>query len=148
MKITFAFVIGVFLGVAATGIYIHHCFHEARARQGNFNPFLDKLTTRLGLSSTQRESIRAIFNNFGTKLEAERLDTNHELKALRDASNEKIRAILNDDQKQKFNDMISKWEAAHNDPKGWNVPGAMPPPSLGALVPRCNSSPTPSKGNP
>jgi hypothetical protein len=148
MKITFAFVIGVFLGVAGTGLYIHHCFHEARARQGNFKPFLDKLTARLGLSSAQRESIGAVFSDFGTKLEASRVDTNLKLKALRDASNEKIRAILNDDQKQKFNDMISKWEATHNDPKGWNVPGAMPPPSLGALVPRSNSPPTPSDGKP
>lgn len=148
MKITFAFVIGIFLGVAGTGIYIHHCFHVAKARQGNFNPFLDRLTTRLGLSSEQRESIKAIFNDFGTQLESARLETNLKLKGLRDTSNEKIRGILNDDQKQKFNEMISKWEANHNNPKGWNVPGSMPPPSLGALVPHAHAPPTPSDGKP
>jgi hypothetical protein len=148
MKISFSLIIGVFLGVAGTGIYIHHCFHEAHAHQGNFNPFLDKLTTRLGLSNEQRESIKTIFQEFGKQLEAARLDTNSKLKTLRDASNDKIRAVLNDDQKQKFNDMITKWEATHKDPKGWNVPGAMPPPSLGALVPRSNSPPTPSDGKP
>lgn len=145
MKITFAFIIGIFLGVAGTGVYIHHCFHQARAHQGNFNPFLDRLSTRLNLTNEQRESIRAIFNDFETKLEAARLNTNLKLKGLRDASNEKIRALLNPEQKQKFSDMIAKWDAKHNDPKGWNVPGSMPPPSLGALVPRSNSPPTPSE---
>ncbi len=147
MKITFAFIIGAFLGVAGTGFYIHYCFHQARAHQGNFNPFLDRLTTRLDLSASQRESIRTILNDFETNLESARLDTNLKLKGLRDASNEKIRAVLNPDQKEKFNDMIAKWEAKHSDSKGWNVPGAMPPASLGALIPRSNSPPTPCNVN-
>lgn len=142
MKIAFALIIGIFLGIAGTGAFIHHRFHEARTHQGNFNPFLDKLTAKLSLSSTQRDSIKAILTGFQTQLESTRQDTNLKLKTLRDASNDKIRAVLNPDQKQKFNEIVSQWEAKHNDPKGWNVPGAMPPP-LGALVPGANCPPTP-----
>lgn len=133
MKITFALVIGIFLGVAGTGIYIHHCFHEARAHQGNFNPFLDKLTTRLGLSNEQRESIKTIFQEFGKQLEAARLDTNLKLKTLRNASNDKIRAVLNDDQKQKFNDMVAKYESNHKNPEGLERAGGYAAPFVGSF---------------
>jgi len=148
MKIAFTLIIGIFLGIAGTGAYLHHRFHEARAHQGNFNPFLDRLTSKLTLTPTQRESIRAVLSDFQAQLESTRQDTNIKLKSMRDSSNDKIRAILNPEQKQKFNEIVTQWESKHNDPKGWNVPGAMPPP-LGALIPRTNCPPTPpSDGKP
>jgi Spy/CpxP family protein refolding chaperone len=145
MKIAFALIIGIFLGIAGTGIFIHHRFQEARHHQGNFNPFLDKLTTKLSLSSTQRDSIKSILTDFQSQLETARQDTNLKLKTMRDSYNDKIRSILNPDQKQKFNEIVSQWEAKHNNSKGWNVPGAMPP-SLGALVPGIPCPPTPPSG--
>ncbi len=152
MKISFALFIGICLGAAGTGIYIHHCFHEAHARQGDFNPFLNRLSVNLKLTPAQTETIRGIFNDFRSQLESARLDTNTKLKSLRDASNDKIRAVLNDEQKQKFNQMIAKWESRHSDPKGWNVPGAVPPPPWGPCSSmttrlRRTRNPNPPEGN-
>lgn len=143
-KILIAFIVGLLLGGAATGFYIHHCFTRAWVNSGNHNHVVDRMKSDLGLNADQADQIGKIFDEQKPQLDAIRLETNAKLKVLKDTTSDSIRKLLKPDQLKKFDDMRTKWEAreSKND-KGWHIPGlpSGPPPGFGGQHPMCTSTP-------
>jgi hypothetical protein len=131
-KLIISFVVGLLLGGAATGFYIHHCFARAWVNSGNHHHMLNRLTSELNLDADQQKQIGQIFDEQIPRLDAIRVETNAKLKTLRDATSQKVALLLNGEQKKKFSELRIKWEARENkNSKGWNIPGLPPGPPPG-----------------
>jgi hypothetical protein len=126
LKIAITFVVGLLLGSAATGIYIHHCFARTWAHGGNSDHLVKHLSSKLNLNADQKEKLQGIFKEEKPAFDAVRTGTEAKLKAIRDKVNTRIRLILSPDQQDKFDGMMARWEAKHKDSKDWHLPG-MPP---------------------
>ena len=144
IQTTFAFIVGLLLGGAVTGLYIHHCFTRAWVNSGNHDHAVERLSSELGLNAEQKEKVGRIFDEQKPQMEVIRQETNAKLKALRDATAGRIDQVLTPEQVKKFSDLRAKWDARmEKNSKGWNIPGLPPgPPPPGA---QCN--PTPLSGS-
>ena len=94
---------------------------------------LEMMTKRLNLTPDQVTQIKAIDDDQMTQMQALRADTSTsreekrpKMMAIHQASNEKIRAVLNDEQKTKFDAMQAKHREHGNG--GGDNQGPPPPP--------------------
>ncbi len=131
IKFSFTFLIGLLLGIAGTGIYIHRHFSRAFA-PGDYHHMVDHLGSKLGLSSDQKDKVLEIFKEESPKMDAIRDETNGKLKSFRNGFHVRILSVLNDDQKKKFEEMTARWDARHNNPKEWQIPGLSAGPVSGS----------------
>ncbi len=143
VKNVIIFIVGLLLGVAATGIYIHHCFTRAWVNGGNHQHLVDRLSADLGLNPDQKTKIGDIYDAEIPHMDSIRQETNLKLKTLRDSTSAKIRLLLDADQQKKFDALKAKWDARENkNDKGWHIPGLPPGPSPNfAGRPTCCATP-------
>jgi periplasmic protein CpxP/Spy len=69
---------------------------------------LEKLDKELDLTSTQKEQVRTLLDEKMSKKAA--ATTDQEMQALKDEYKQKIRALLTDEQKTKYDSMKEDWE--------------------------------------
>jgi len=132
IKTAIVFIVGILLGVAGTGLYIHHCFARSWINSGNHNHAVDMLASKLNLTSDQKTKIEKVFDDNAPAVETVRLETNAKLQAVRDKTSAQIRLLLTSDQQQKFDALKTEWDKKRNtNDKGWHIPGLPPgaPPS-------------------
>jgi hypothetical protein len=142
IKTTIVFVVGILLGVAGTGLYIHHCFARAWINSGNHKHAVDVLDSKLSLSADEKVKIEKIFDDNAPSIEAIRLETNAKLQTVRDNTSAQIRLLLNSDQQQKFDVLRAEWDKKRNaNDKGWHIPGLPPGPPPGGPGTMCFSGP-------
>jgi hypothetical protein len=123
-KTIIVFIVGVLLGIAGTGFYIHHCFTRAWVNSGNHKHAVDVLNSRLNLTADEKTKIEKVFDDNAPAMELIRVETNAKLKTIRDNTSAQIRLILNSDQEQKFDALRSEWDKKMNaNDKGWHIPG-------------------------
>jgi len=148
IKIIIVFIVGVLLGVAGTGFYIHHCFIRAWINSGNHNHAVEVLDSKLGLTADQKTKIEKIFDDNAPALEAVRVETNAKLKIVRDTTSAQIRLLLTPDQQQKYDSLRAEWEKKRNtDDKGWHIPGLPPGPAAGGPGTACFSGAASTPGS-
>jgi hypothetical protein len=82
---------------------------RARRAQSDMNAFHDYL----GLDESQREAVKKILGETGKEFSDLRAQTQPQFKAIRERSREKIRAVMTDEQRQKYDEYIKK-----NGPRG------------------------------
>ncbi len=123
------FVMGILIGCAGTGFYIHHCFSRAWMNSGDHHHVVEVLDRELNLSPEQKAQVAKIFDEAAPSMEALRVETNTKLKSVRDNTSAKIRLALTADQQKKYDQLKAKWDAKidAND-KGWHIPGLPPGP--------------------
>jgi Spy/CpxP family protein refolding chaperone len=124
LKTAATFAIGLLLGVAGTGYYIHHCFSRAWINSGNHQHAVEHLTSKLKLTSDQKTQVEKIFDEEAPNLDKIRQGTNTQLKTVRDKTSARIRLVLAPDQQKNFDELKKKWDAHHDqNDKGWHIPG-------------------------
>jgi Spy/CpxP family protein refolding chaperone len=132
VKAIIIFVVGVLLGVAGTGLYIHHCFARAWINTGNHNHAVDMLASKLNLTDDEKTKVAKVFDDNAPAVEAVRLETNAKLQAIRDKTSVQIRLLLTSDQQQKYDSLKAEWDKKRNaNDKGWHIPGLPPGPPPG-----------------
>jgi len=130
-KTIIVFVVGVLLGVAVTGLYIHHCFTRSWVNSGNHKHAVDMLDSKLNLTADQKTKIEKVFDDAAPAMEAIRVGTNAKLKTIRDNNSTQVRLLLTGDQQKKFDVLKAEWDKKSNaNDKGWHIPGLPqgPPP--------------------
>jgi Spy/CpxP family protein refolding chaperone len=141
-KIFISFIVGILLGIAGTGFYIHHCFSRAWMNSGNHNHVVDTLDSRLNLTPDQKAKAEKIFEEANPAMEKIRLETNEKLKAMRDKTSNQINLILTADQQKKFSDLRAEWDKKMNsNDKSWHIPGLPQGPPSGGPGTMCSPSP-------
>ncbi len=134
IKIIIVFTVGVLLGVAGTGLYIHHCFTRSWINSGNHKHAVDTLASKLSLTDDEKTKIAKVFDDNAPAVEAVRLETNTKLQTIRDNTSAQIRLLLTGDQQQKYDALRGEWERKRiSNDKGWNIPGLPPPGGPGTM---------------
>jgi hypothetical protein len=129
VKAVIIFIVGVLLGVAGTGFYIHHCFARAWVNSGNHKHIVDVLDSKLGLTPDEKIKIEKIFDNAAPSMETVRVETNAKLKTIRENTSAQVRLLLTSDQQQKYDILRAEWDKKMNaNDKGWHIPGLPPGP--------------------
>ncbi len=72
---------------------------------------LDKMEKKLSLTSDQRDKVRAILDETFAQYDQVRRDVDPRIHVIRQQSRERIRALLTDDQKPKFEELVAESDA-------------------------------------
>lgn len=97
----------------------------------NNERMLDMMTKRLNLNEDQKSQVKTILDDRRKQMQALRQDTTiaqddkrPKVMGIMQTSNDKIKAVLNDDQKKEFDTMMQEMRQRRNGPGGG--PGAGP----------------------
>ncbi len=111
LKTSLTLLIGFLLGVAATGIVLHHFFRPHHPPGiADADRVLKHLDSKLGLSADQKEKVAALLKQELPKADALRDEGDKKFRALRESFNAQLRPLLNPDQQKKYDDMVAQWE--------------------------------------
>jgi hypothetical protein len=128
LKTTFIFLIGFFLGVAATGLIFPRVFHPHHPPgAADADRILKHLSSELGLTADQKEKVSALLKQELPKADALRAEGDARFKALRESFNTQLRTILDPEQLKKHDAMLAKWAKRSKDPNC--LPGMMGTPN-------------------
>jgi hypothetical protein len=104
------FILGVIVG--GTGILLYGWYsgrwHHSPPRPEQVVQYLRK---QLDLNPQQTDEIRQIMKQTGEKFGALHQQMEPQFEAIRDASRDQIRKILQPDQLSKFNAMVERWDS-------------------------------------
>ena len=103
------FVLGLAIGAAGMysyGWYTGH-WHEKFSR----HRVIDYLQQQLGLTQTQTQQLQQIISSMDKKESDLRDQLAPQFQAIREEARAETRKILNDQQRQKFNEMVKGWDA-------------------------------------
>lgn len=138
--IVLIFALGLLTGALGSGLYFKYRIEQFRdagpeTRRGML---MDRLTRRLDLTPDQQQQVAAIFDEMRDELSALREKHRPDLQRIKEEGHARIRAILNDDQKRQFDEMIEHLQQrrhGHPSPFGKHgrrgrpgPEGAPPPP--------------------
>ena len=84
---------------------------RTQTAQGNINKFYDYL----GLNPDQREQMHKIFEETGREFQDLRNETQPRMQAIREGSRVKIRAILTDEQRKKYDEFSKNMDQRNRD---------------------------------
>ena len=118
------FVLGIIIGAA--GMYSYGWYTGQWRRPFNRHRVIDYLQTELGLSKAQTEQLQQIINNMDQKESDLHDQMAPQFQAIREEARTETRKILNEQQLQKFNEMVKRWDAKRR--KGGHPPPPPPPP--------------------
>ncbi len=111
-QIVIAFVLGVFLGVLGTVRCLPFGFHSHWGNPKEFHRHLmQEFTSKLKLTSDQREKVSVILENTRAKVNALREEVHPKFQEIRNSSRIEIRKILTPDQQKKFDAMSAEMDA-------------------------------------
>jgi Spy/CpxP family protein refolding chaperone len=116
--------------------------HHGRGHMMDPDARLAHMTKRYNLTADQQSQIKPILQDEQQQMEAMRADsaTSREDKrtkmmSMRETNNQKIEAVLNDEQKQKFEADQKKMEQRRAEHMHGGQPGAAPSPDAGGAPP-------------
>ena len=111
-QIAVAFVLGIIAGFVVAwcgGPYLLHKRWKGRQSQERL---LQRLTTKLQLTATQRSQVSAILESKRQKMDALHTDIRSRFEDIRSSTSAEIRQLLTPEQHTRFNIMEAEW-AAH-----------------------------------
>jgi hypothetical protein len=115
-----AFLLGGGIGLI-TGMQVDGREHDhSRGRGGRGH--LERLQHELDLTPDQRDSVRAILERHRPGFDSVWADTRPRYETLRDQVRSDIRAQLNPDQQQRYDDMIARLDAERRAREEKNAP--------------------------
>jgi hypothetical protein len=128
------FIIGIATGVLSANIYHNRVVESAKAadnrpQQDHTNPqqrarqSFDRMTSYLGLNDQQRTEIEKIIEETRSDFRELREKTDPQFKAIEETSRAKVLAVLNEDQRKKYNE----FRETHPGPNGPRGRGPRPP---------------------
>ena len=114
------FVLGIIIGAA--GMYSYGWYTGHWRRPFSRHRVVDYLQRELSLSRGQTEQLQQIINNMDQKEDELRDQMAPQFQAIREESRADTRKILNEQQLQKFNEMVKRWDSKRRQG------GVLPPP--------------------
>jgi hypothetical protein len=128
------FMIGIATGVLSTNIYRNRVVESAKAadnhpQQDHTTPQqrarqnFDRMAGYLGLDDHQRTEIQKIIDETRNEFRDLREKTDPQFKTIEDTSRAKVLAVLNEDQRKKYNE----FRESHSGPSGPRGRGPRPP---------------------
>lgn len=131
--IVLLFALGVLTGVLGANMYFKYRFERFRdaGPTARKELLMERFTRRLDLTPQQQEKISVIFEEMREGLFALRTKHQPELEEIRARSHARIKAILNPDQQEKFDEMIERLKQRRRDrvaPFRDHAPGGGPEP--------------------
>jgi MFS superfamily sulfate permease-like transporter len=118
-------VFGVFFIGIATGVLIANFYttrvasapdtSNAREREQRAQKDINKFYDYVGLNQTQREEVHKIAEDTRRQLHEFREETHPRLLAIQDAGRAKIRMLLNDEQRKKYDEFLRKKDQRTKD---------------------------------
>ena len=115
--IVLIFVLGLLIGALGSGMYFKNRIDHFRDadRMGRKEILIKRLTERLDLTAKQQDEIAIILDEMRGLHDALREKHRPEIEQIRIQSNERIKAILNDDQKKQFDEMIEELQKRRHE---------------------------------
>jgi hypothetical protein len=114
----------VFLLGAAGGALVTHMIHEARfehfisgGHRMREDVIVERLTKKLDLDGRQQEQVRAIMHETHDDIRQARSRIRPQIEALLTAGQDRIKAVLRPDQREKFDRIIAE-RKLHKPPEG------------------------------
>jgi hypothetical protein len=114
----------VFLLGAAGGALVTHMIHEARfahfisgGHRMREDVIVERLTRKLDLDSRQQEQVRAVMHETHDGIRQARSRIRPQIEALLTAGQDRIKAVLRPDQREKFDRIIAE-RKLHKPPEG------------------------------
>jgi hypothetical protein len=114
----------VFLLGAAGGTLVTHLICKARlerfisgGHRMREDVIVERLTKELDLDGSQRERVRAITHETHDSIRQARSRINPQIEVLLTAGQDRIKAVLRQDQREKFDRIITEWKQ-HKPPQG------------------------------
>ena len=105
----FALIFGLGIIIGAAGMYSYGWYtgHWRHSR----HRVIDYLQKELGLSQAQTDQLQQIINNMDQKESDLHDQMAPQFQAIREEARAETRKILNEQQLQKFNEMVKRWDA-------------------------------------
>jgi hypothetical protein len=108
MTLLVAFAAGLLGGIFSERYFFHPRKHDRTRRDSQRPPDLDQMARELGLSSSQKESIRQIFESNDGKFKELYTEMHQRLSAIRTEIKNQIDAVLTPEQKEKLDSIIAQ----------------------------------------
>jgi hypothetical protein len=124
--IYFVLIIALGIIIGAAGMYSYGWYTGHWRRPFNRHRVIDYLQRELDLSPAQAQQLQQIISNMDQKESDLRDQVEPQFQAIREEARAETRKILNEQQLQKFNAMVKRWDA--NRKKGGHPPPHPPPP--------------------
>lgn len=93
---------------------------QAGKKHGDGAKHMEELTQAVNLTADQQAKVRELYKEAGPQMKAIRddatltqKDRHQKMKAIREATNTKIRALLSDEQAKKFDEFVAQKRAEH-----------------------------------
>jgi Spy/CpxP family protein refolding chaperone len=109
------FVLGSVTGAALTGLYRSRSGSGAEAREKAAHERFEKMRNELKLTDQQTTSVRTILDDTRSEYRALRTELRPRFEEPRMKARAKIRALLTQEQQQKFDAMVAQQDAQHDD---------------------------------
>jgi Spy/CpxP family protein refolding chaperone len=109
------FVLGSVTGAALTGLYRSRASGNRHDRERSMTERFEKMRQELNLTEQQATTIRGILDETRNEYRALRQELRPRFEEPRLKARGKIRALLKAEQQQKFDAMVAKQDAEHNE---------------------------------
>lgn len=118
------FILGIVIG--AVGMYNYAWYTGHWHRRFSRHRVIDYLQRELNLSQTQTQQLQLIFNSMDKRESDLRDQIEPQFQAIREEARAETRKILNEQQAEKFNAMVKRWDAKRK--RAGHPPPHRPPP--------------------
>jgi Spy/CpxP family protein refolding chaperone len=108
------FVLGCVTGVALTGLYRSRASSGTESRERAMHERFEKMRTELHLTDQQTTAVRTILDETRNEYRALRTELRPRFEEPRMKARSRIRALLTPEQQQKFDAMVAKQDAQHD----------------------------------
>jgi len=109
------FVLGCVTGVALTGLYRSRASSGTESRERAMHERFERMRTELNLTEQQTTAVRTILDETRNEYRALRTELRPRFEEPRRKARSRIRALLTPEQQQKFDAMVAKQDAQHDD---------------------------------
>jgi hypothetical protein len=107
------FLLGSVTGAALDSVYrLRSSASQSKEQRGKGEAFMNMLRSELSLSEQQAAQVNTIVSETRNEFRSLRTEARPRYDAIRQKERERIRAILNPEQQQKFDQMIARKDAA------------------------------------
>ena len=109
------FVLGCVTGVALTGLYRSRASSGPESRERAMHERFEKMRTELSLTDQQTTAVRTILDETRNEYRALRTELRPRFEEPRMRARSRIRALLTPQQQQKFDALVAKQDAQHEE---------------------------------
>jgi Spy/CpxP family protein refolding chaperone len=109
------FVLGCVTGVALTGLYRSRASSGTESRERAMHARFERMRTELNLTDQQTTAVRTVLDETRNEYRALRTELRPRFEEPRMKARSRIRALLTPEQQQKFDAMVAKQDAQHDE---------------------------------